>query len=275
MRQNQFIKQIGSQGRGPGEYTSVYNIAVDSKNSILYFATYRKIMCIDFFGKLVNEIEQESLSESIAIVGDKLWTVSTSFVHKQEKKLNLNTTRLIIYSLQGNPIDTIIVKNVTTSVATLFPQAHYISDLGNIQYLYYPVLFYEPIIRDTLYQVIENRLIPSIKLDFGKASEPKNGKKPVFIKNIYRTNKYLFAEYSYISDPKIFCYSYGNDYTEYYNVAEGFTDDFFNTGIVQLIPLNLKDGMMYFFKEAFDLVGKLEGVSENSNPVIFIAKLKK
>jgi len=36
-----------------------------------------------------------------------------------------------------------------------------------------------------------------------------------------------------------------------------------------------KFDLMYFKKEGYELVGKVEGVTENSNPVVFIVELKK
>ena len=137
-----------------------------------------------------------------------------------------------------------------------------------------PVLIPEPtqILRDTLYEIKENKMISSVRLDFGKASVPKNGKKQIQISNIYRTNNYIISEYSFEREKLFFYHDYIRNVG--YNIRGGLIDDFFNTGVVQLRPLDLKSGVMYFVKDAFEVTGKIEGVSENSNPVIVFVRLK-
>lgn len=270
-----FIKQIGNEGRGPGEYLGINNIAIDSQNSMVYVASFKQILCFDFSGTLLSAIKQESIPEFITVVGGKLWVVSTSLANKQINNSYLNITKLIRYNLQGNSLDSIIIKKVilASPAGTINPQSYFISDLGSIQYIYYPVLLPEPITRDTIYEISGNKLIPSIKLDFGDAAKPVNGRKQIYIGNIIETKKYLFAEYSYNKIRTLFCYDYSGNVR--YFAKQGFTDDFFGTGVIQIKPLNMENGTMYFTKDAFELVGKIEGLSENSNPVIFIVKLKK
>ena len=271
-----FIKQIGRQGRGPGEYLNINNIALDSANHLLYAGFFRKIMVFEFSGKYINEIDQKSFSEYIDVIDNKLWTVSTINGISTENNKFINLTQLIRYSLQGESIDTIKVKKVILEnvIGTIYPQAYYISDIGTLQFLYFPVLIKEPILRDTLYQVKENNLAPFIKLDFGNEGVPKNGKKPVVINNIFRTKRFLFAEYNYNRDPKLFCLDL-EDKSFRYNLKQGFTDDVYGTGIIRLRPLDLKNGIMYYVKDAFEVKSKIKGLTENSNPVIFVVKIKR
>jgi len=271
-----FIRQIGSSGRGPGEYTGITGIAIDDIRSAIYVSAFNKILCYDFSGRFLREFKA-NYSEFITYVNDKLWTVSTKVGVKNANSADhVNTTNLIRFDSEGKIYDTIVVKKVIlpSFSGTIFPQAYYISDPGTAQYLYYPVLVPEPepVLRDTLYEVKDNKLIPSIKLDFGKAGEIINGKKQVFIRSIYRTGNYLFADYLYGRKELIFCFNISR--VKAYNVKEGFIDDYFKTGIVQLRPLSLNNETLYFIKEPFDIKGNINGVSENSNPVIFIVKLK-
>lgn len=269
-----FVKQIGNSGKGPGEYLGINSLAIDSQNNLVYVASFRQILVFDFSGKLIKVIKQKSMPEFITVVGDELWVVATSLANKLENGTYLNITNLIKYNLQGNLTDSMIIIKVflTGQAGTINPQSYYISDLGNSQYIYYPVLLPEPITRDTIYEISGNELAPSIKLDFGDAARPVNGRKQIFFGNVFRTEKYLFAEYTYNKNRTIFCYDF-TDEARYY-AKQGFSDDFFVTGVVQLKPLNLENGIMYFVKDAFELVGKIDGVSENSNPVIFVVKLK-
>lgn len=269
-----FIRQIGNEGRGPGEYMSILNLAVDSGNNLIYVATIRKILCYEFSGRFLNEIKQENLSEFIIVAGNSLWSVSTKMGIKNNKNSYTNTTKLIRYTLEGSPLDTIIIRNLMLPElsGTIFQQAYYISDVGQTQYLYCPVLLRESIIRDTLYEVKGSNLIPFIKLDFGEAGEVIDGKKQIFIRNIYCTTNYLFTEYYFEKKNRFYCLD--RIKKSAFNVSEGFTDNYYGTGIIQLRPLDLKKGIMFFVKEAYELTGKIEGVSESSNPVIFIVELK-
>ncbi len=268
-----FVKQIGSSGRGPGEYLGINSLAIDSQNSLVFIASFRQILVFDFSGKLIKVIKQKMMPEFITVVGDNLWVVATSLANKLENGTYLNITKLIKYNLQGNLTDSMIIKKVFLAgqTGTINPQSYYISDLGDSRYIYYPVLLPEPVTRDTVYEIKGNELAPSIKLDFGDAAKPLNGRKQIFFGNILVTQKYLFAEYSYNKNHTLFCYDFANDLRYYAN--QGFTDDFFGTGVIQLKPLSLKDGIMYFVKDAYELIGKIAGVSENSNPLIFFVKL--
>lgn len=57
-------------------------------------------------------------------------------------------------------------------------------------------------------------------------------------------------------------------------MKEGFTDDIYNTGIPALKPSDLKHGEFYFIKNGYELDGIMDGVNENSNPVIFFVRTK-
>ncbi len=269
-----FVKQIGKQGRGPGEYNTIYNIASDSITKILFIDTYKKILCFDFSGRLLTVIKQESMPEFITVVGNKLWSISTTFAHELGNERYVNITRLIRYDFQGNSVDTLIVKKVylDSQAGTTNPKSFFVSDLGRLQYIYYPVMLPEPLLRDTIYEIKENKLIPSVKLDFGEAAKIKNGKKQVHIGNVFKTTRYLFVEYNYNKIPILFCYDYLDD-VKYY-AKQGFFDDFFLTGNIQLRPLDLKTEKLYFFLDSFELIGKIEGISEISNPVLFLVTLK-
>jgi len=271
-----FIKQIGKGGRGPGEYLGVNCFTLDSVNQTIYVGSFRNIICFDYSGKAIREIKQESFSETMNVIGDELWTISTSYGNKQNDQTYFNITKLTRYTLQGNPIETIIIKKVALpSVSgTINPSANYISDLGSIQYLYFPVLISEPIpiMRDTIYEVKSDKIAPLLKLDFGKDAFPENGKIPIRIHCIYLTDKYLFTEYYRRREKFLLCFN--RESKDYYNMPDGFIDDYYNTGNSRLIPLDLKKGILYFSKDAFMVHDKIEGISENSNPIIFILNLK-
>jgi hypothetical protein len=271
-----FIKQVGSNGRGPGEYIGIISIAIDNIRSTIYASAFNKILCYDFSGNFKYEIKA-GYSEFIIFIKDKLWTIYTKIgtrnIHNSDY---INTTSLIRFDPDGKKHDTVLINKVFLSSfsGTINPQAFYISDLDSVQYIYCPVLVPEPepVMRDTLYELKENKLTPSLKLNFGKAGEVINGKKQVFIKNIFRSCNYIFAEYSFGRKELFYCFNISKK--KAYNVQEGFIDDYFGTGIVHLKPLNLNEELLYFIKEPLEIKQDIKGISEDSNPIIFIVKLK-
>lgn len=270
-----FLRQIGNQGRGPGEYNTVSNIALDSTGQVVYVNDFNKILCFSFNGNLINEIKTRGMPDFIAVVGDELWAVSTSLANISGDGKYVNITTLVRYTLEGSPIDTISVNKVflPTQAGTIIPESYIISDIGDAQFLYYPVLLPEPLLRDTIYQIKTNRLIPLVKLDFGKEGQIKDGEKQIYIKKIFMTGHYLFVDYSYKGNPMVFCADYKTN-SFFCNINRGFSDDFNNTGIVQLKPFDLKNGKVFFVKEVMELSGKLNGIDGISNPVLFVVKLK-
>ncbi len=60
-KKGEFLGDIGTIGRGPGEYKSAYNILIDEKEGSIYVATMseNKILRFDLTGKFQNEIDLE------------------------------------------------------------------------------------------------------------------------------------------------------------------------------------------------------------------------
>ena len=54
-RDGSFIREIGSNGRGPGEYKYGHNISIDDKNQKIYIIDQGKFLVYDFKGNLIRE----------------------------------------------------------------------------------------------------------------------------------------------------------------------------------------------------------------------------
>ena len=79
---------------------------------MLYISAFKQILEFDFSGRLINEIKQGEVSEFITVSRDKILAVSTSFGINSNENKYLNITKLIRYTLQGIPLDTIIIKKI-------------------------------------------------------------------------------------------------------------------------------------------------------------------
>lgn len=273
-RNGKFIRKIGESGKGPNEYIYINCFTIDEQTEHVFIGSLGKILCFDFDGNFVFEINKYKFFDYLKVVNGQLWDIHQGTV-KSAKPPMAYQYQIDMYSLEsGMLIDTFLIKTINVEAETFFtsPKVQYISETYENIYLYCPVLLHDAIVRDTLYTYENNSLAPSIKLDFSDLGTTEGSNKNVFITNIFRTQRFLFAEYSHERTNKTFLYDFSDH--QKYHLNNGFNDDIYGTGEVSLIPLDLKTNHMYFVKNGYELEGTIDGVNENSNPVAFIVKLK-
>lgn len=271
-KKGKFVRQVGRQGKGPSEYLYINAITADETNGILYVATGQQLLCFDFNGALLKEMAYRKFVENMECSNDELLVIASKMAIKQNEGYR-NETKLYRLNRELKCNDSILVKSVNFKSASgvLFPQANYISDLRNQRFLYFPVLLPETVLRDTLYEIKDNQLHPSLRLNIDGVIV-KGDTKNLSVMNIYRSSRYLFLEYALKDGPRFFCADLKINRTM--NMRDGFTDDLDHTGIAKLRPLNLKSDLMLFIKQGYELNNVIEGVTENSNPVIFLVNLR-
>ena len=74
-RQGRFIRKVGSNGRGPGEYVHIFDITVDNKQEVVYILSTRTkdLLSFDFRGNFIKSFKlQESSLEFIADTSNHL-----------------------------------------------------------------------------------------------------------------------------------------------------------------------------------------------------------
>ena len=268
-RQGEFERKIGSLGRGPEEYTGISTFAVDEISERIIVASRNKLLCFGFNGDFIFSVPVNKFVEYIDIVGEEVLLISSKMGVPVDDGTFANTTWLYRLNSELTVLDSIMVKQIIlpSIIGSIFPGSRIITTLNKKQYLFYHVLYEEPIVRDTLYIVESDKLTPSIKIDFAEAS--RNGEDFIMI-NMYRTDRYVFADYKF-EEMYLFCYDLLND--QQYNVIDGFNDDFLNTGTAKLQLLDADDGTMYFTKQSNEVSGIFEGVDDFDNPVIILVQL--
>ena len=90
------------------------------------------------------------------------------------------------------------------------------------------------------------------------------------IVNVFRTRRFLFCNYLNLWNDDFWC-CYDFQRQVCMHSSKKFRDDLLNFGEVELFPLDLDRGLMYFVKQSYEL----EGMTENDNPVLYIVELKK
>ena len=171
----------------------------------------------------------------MTVIDDQIWIVATADGIPVSNGIYRNIGQLFWLNKSLNPVDSLQLKSISTNgiTGTISPMVNYISNADNKQFLYYPVLLKEPIVRDTLYTVVGHQLQPSVKLHLQGASGEDESK--LLIMNIYRSGKYLFSEYSFKGEKYSFCIDLKTG--KQMNMQDGFDDDFNHTGIAKLFPL--------------------------------------
>lgn len=267
-RKGNFIRSIGKYGRGPGEYLYIHSLACNTQDEILYVSARNKILLYNYNGTLLKTIKHNRFIEYLSVKENQLWAWSTEFGVKESNQMK-NRIKIYKFSLNGVLKDSLFVKDVLVKglVGTINPQMHNLSQANNNKYLYCPILLAEPIIRDTLYLIKNNNLTSSLKIDFGLKSN-----KGFLIKNIYRTDRFAFVEYSKQRQQFFFCYDFATE--KQFNLKGGFYDNMLNTGKTVLYPSDYESNLMYFVKNSYELTGIIDGVNENDNPVLMLVKLK-
>ena len=269
-----FIRQVGSQGHGPGEYQMVGSIAADSITHQLVVSASHYYLFYDFKGHFIRSVPYNGFSEYLSFKKGLLSAVRTYLAEPSDNGTYITTSSLYKYSDQYNVTDSIVIKKIVMEqvIASIGGHPNYISDLKTGLYLYYPVLLPESILRDTLYEITGNKISPSLKFDFSDLLVLHDNHKNILITNIFRTNRYIFAEYNNTGNPYLYCYDFKEKTG--YHLEKGFNDNFYGTGIAELRPLNLNNNKFYFIKNGYEIEDLTGGVNENSNPLVFFVRTK-
>lgn len=266
-RNGNFVSRIGSEGEGPGEYKYISSFAVDSTSGKIYLATNRGLL---IFSKEFEFIEEHLSLRSldyVAIVENGLWIISQSY-EKPVKEGFANETYLNFFDSNFQIQDSILFRTVIlkNKTAASYPFKNFISNRDGSYFIFTPVLTNEKFIRDTLYQIADQKIIPYRKLEFEQPHLNEKGIKNVWIYNIFIQGSYLFCEYSQNSKKMFFVFD--EDKSIGYNLEEGLLDDHANP--LKLHPLRNSFVQLYFVQKA----SFSDSGTEEQNPVIGIVTLK-
>lgn len=163
--QGKFIRTIGQQGQGPGEYAVLTDFAVDCNSKELYINGLHKILLYDFKGNFKKEIALNDANLQVfTFCKDKLFYI---FPDKSYPD-NIKTASLVT------------VLNAEGGVEKVF-SAHSLRRVGTIPFFNNIAtdgvsVFYKEELGQTIYAIDETLKLDSIcELDFGKyAFQPED-----------------------------------------------------------------------------------------------------
>lgn len=266
--QGNFLNTLGKRGEGPGEYRGILSYTIDSNTGNVYVATDNRILVYSADSKLFMERKFLHGTYYISCNERNLYITQNSIGNVVEGGFATYTTLLKLTSQlefsDSIPVKTVILKE---NYVGGFSYKNYLSTNRFGTYIYYPVLTPENLLRDTLYQIAGNKLIPSIKLQFEKKlSLNKEGFKNINIYNVANSSSYLICEYDQDLERRSFIYN--KKTSTGYTLKTGLLDD--QGEPVVLRPLDLDRDMFFYIKTTeYSNIDK-----EEPNPKIGIVELK-
>ena len=277
-----FLRAVGNRGQGPGEYTSIRNLTVDVKNKRLFVNATTKLICYDLNGNFLKESTMASDKLNIKDINyvnnDLLIIVEQA--GRQDTKGSFNHS--VIYKLNDDMqiMDSCTIRDTyfeKAGMLFLHPYENFMLYGNGTIYLYYSDIYFneqnpfEPVLRDTLYSLKDNYLIPELKLKFKNNGIDGDGNKFIHLFNIYRSSQYIFAFYQNEHKKKFYHFCYDVKTGTGYNMQDGYTDDINNIDVpVKIRPLNLNTEMFYYWHTHI----KPDDLEE-PNPTLYIGTLKK
>ena len=279
-KDGKFVRPIGSKGQGPGEYTGIRSIAIDEKNRRLFVNSISKIICYDLNGKCIRESNTARgwSFNDMNYINDELLLVAEQPGRKDEKGL-FKHSALIRMNNGLQIMDSCVIRNTYFRQTGLYihPFEDFILSGNSKVSLYCSDIYYneqnpvETVLRDTLYRLEKNNLVPLLKLKFKNNGIDWKGNKFIQLFNVYRSSRYVFAVYGNTLNNNYYRFCYDTKTGKGFNMQNGFTDDIHKIEkLVSIRPLNTNSELFYYWHthmKSDDL--------EEPNPTLYIGKLKK
>jgi hypothetical protein len=273
-----FIRKIASVGQGPGEFTSIGDITMDSKNKKIFIKTNAgKMMSYDFDGNFIRESSNEHYREHtkcLNYINNKLLYLSETGVKDESETRNL----ISLYTIDSNLLktDSVNVRSFVHNGFWIHPFIDFITYDGKNTYLYYSDISTNPVVLDTLYRIKDKQLIPYLNLNFKNRGLSVGGGKDIYLFNIYRSSRYIFAIYNNeLKNPedtpdKFSSFCYDTKTGKGYNMQGGYFDDIHTGKKVRIRPFHSDSNKFYYLYTEID-----ENTVEEPNPTLYIGELKR
>jgi len=224
-------------------YNNAYSLAVNEDLGIIYLCSARKIQMYSKEFEFIKEIKFPYFADYLNVSNENIYLITNK---DEQKNASGYIKKTVLYKLNKSLElkDSSVVRSVLVKDDTLrgFTTKIYISNTGNDTYLYTPVLYNELFLRDTLYQIKSDTIVPTIKFNFIDATFSDLGYKNISIKNIFASKSYYICQYSRNKELMLFIYDKVNN--KGYNTKKGLSDKFGEAKSIS--PFDLSNNLFYF-----------------------------
>jgi hypothetical protein len=278
-----FIRQIGSQGRGPAEYLSVKDFCIDNEKKEVLIISNGRLMTFSFDGKFKRS-DNISFHPAQVILKDPNSIMYHLFNITTLPK-DIDPDSWVLTDRQGK-----ILYKIPNSLKRVSKMGISVSDCplyrfnNSIHFMEFGV--------DTLYYFEGNQKKPYAIVGLGKykmdpdpsiplAAREKINKElstKLCINNIIEDNKYLYIELSWGVSDSFLHVIYNKNNSEIRVLSDNFFINDLNGGPGFWPEQIINDNILINHIDAFDLLktplpSKLKGkINESSNPVLILVK---
>jgi hypothetical protein len=288
LRSGKFVRQIGKQGRGPGEYTTLSDFDVDDEAQKLYVlpTSAHQILVYNFNSDFLGSIPIEPDTYS--------------------NRLDLLESDILILNCGMNLQSKVSLKGVDKNGKSIFnfcsenfrKSNTFTGKAPNITYWFNNQLFVKEVRHDTVYQIANHGVVPKYVFNLGKYN-PLNFQvndldKSIEIYKIFETDKYIFTFFTYRKSVCVSRFEKGSNEIVVYRPEtgqdKGIINNFdngpaFYMTLVPKIRTDLKEWLLPLapnsilkFKNDPKITGNFKKLVDkfeiNNNPAIMVIKLK-
>jgi hypothetical protein len=256
-----FVRHIGTEGRGPGEYPSIREFTIDEENQLIFIqGNYiKKILVFSFEGEHIRSIQYEGVDR-----GSVVWVRDSCFLSFDEPSIGNEKYVFIETNSNGDTLQTIQNhclwdNNQSTHTTISYPGR-------DVFYTFNNTLHFKGWYNDTIYTYSKNfRIIPKFFIDLKNLKLPDEFRVERYFRSVNKlsqeyywtgvneTLNYIFikyATYDFISDNGYILYDKKNRETIALKHNTGFYNDL--NGGPDFMPQFTNDSLALQFIEAFE-----------------------
>ena len=163
-KSGKFIRKINKKGRGPGEYLSLNDVAVDVSNKrlIVHDDMAQKISIFTYEGEFIEKIRLDFITTSIAYLGNNRLACYCDYINNPNYSIRSKSPNLILFDLQTRKTQSKLFFNSTINRLGITGLINNLSSTysNDTVHLIMPL-------NDTVYSICNNNVQPEYYVDLG------------------------------------------------------------------------------------------------------------
>ena len=163
-KSGKFIRKINKKGRGPGEYLSLNDVAVDVSNKrlIVHDDMAQKISIFTYEGEFIEKIRLDFITTSIAYLGNNRLACYCDYINNPNYSIRSKSPNLILFDLQTRKTQSKLFFNSTINQLGITGLINNLSSTysNDTVHLIMPL-------NDTVYSICNNKVQPEYYVDLG------------------------------------------------------------------------------------------------------------
>ena len=163
-KSGKFIRKINKKGRGPGEYLSLNDVAVDVSNKrlIVHDDMAQKISIFTYEGEFIEKIRLDFITTSIAYLGNNRLACYCDYINNPNYSIRSKSPNLILFDLQTRKTQSKLFFNSTINRLGITGLINNLSSTysNDTVHLIMPL-------NETVYSICNNKVQPEYYVDLG------------------------------------------------------------------------------------------------------------